>query len=312
MKKNAEYFLIKTLGEDFLESLGNDLSKSEIYKQGTRTVTDTNDLYQGLQIVPKALLSLLIRELSPMQIGDTKEIRIPGKEDTIVSTTKHERDSFSGQVLQNNVKISDFLHRSIPGLGLVLLSILELYDVEDLDKETEVDHTKEAEINRIIDERMNLHSLVNKVIDGKLMQRDAVQQLFLAKLNQLSAEHKKITEEHKEMAKPKEAPKPTVIVLEPTKKSLQLAEFVENRKKKLAKKEFSIEMVKSEQINCPDCNGVIFNDSGVSACMCFGQDMGKKVFLKKTEDGIKVSFPKSWNSENIEMLLEVLRSNKNG
>jgi hypothetical protein len=40
--------------------------------------------------------------------------------------------------------------------------------------------------------------------------------------------------------------------------------------------------------------------------------MGKKVFLKKTEDGIKVSFPKSWNSENIEMLLEVLRSNKNG
>ena len=60
MKKNAEYFLIKTLGEDFLEYLGNVLSKSEIYKQGTRTVTDTNDLYQGLQIVPKALYKTVV------------------------------------------------------------------------------------------------------------------------------------------------------------------------------------------------------------------------------------------------------------
>jgi hypothetical protein len=90
MKKNAEVFLRKTLGNDFLESFGLSLSKSEVYKQGTRTITDTNDLFQGLQIVPRALLSLLVRELSPMQIGDTKEIQIPGKDDTKVITTKHE------------------------------------------------------------------------------------------------------------------------------------------------------------------------------------------------------------------------------
>src|SRR5271157_2094248 len=108
MKKNAEAFLLKTLGSDFLESLGASLSKSEIFKPGTRTVTNTDDLFQGLQIVPRTLLNLLVRELSPMQIDDIKEIHIPGQEDTFVRVSKLERDSYSGQVFQRNVKINDF------------------------------------------------------------------------------------------------------------------------------------------------------------------------------------------------------------
>jgi len=303
MGKNAELFINKTLGEDFSKSLEEVLSKSEVYKQGTRTITDTDDLFQGLQIVPKALLGLLVRELSPMQIGDTKEIRIPGKDDTIVRTTKHERDSYSGQILQNNVKISDFMHRSVPGLGLVLMTMLELYDFENPSVGPKMDSSMESQISKIIDERLNLHSLINQVIDGKLMHRDAVQQMIMAKLTQMTEEHKEIKEEQKE------EPKAVVIVV--SKKKSPLSDFVENRKRKLAKKEFSIEMTKSETVNCPDCNQTIFNDSGISACMCFGSDMGNKVYLKKTEDGIKVSFPKSWSEENIEMLLEVLRS-KNG
>ena len=141
MKKNAVAFLSKALGDDFLESVSTSLSKSEVYKQGSRTVTDTDDLFQGLQIVPRALLSLLVRELSPMQIGDTKEISIPGKKDTLVVTTKHERDSYSGQIIQNNVKINDFLHRSLPGLGLVLMTMLELYSMDELEKESFVSKT---------------------------------------------------------------------------------------------------------------------------------------------------------------------------
>jgi len=311
MKKNAEIFLAKTLGDDFLESLGSSLSKSEVFKPGSKTITDTNDLFQGLQIVPRALLSLLCRELAPMQIGDTKEIRIPGKEDTVVSTTKHERDSYSGQVIQNNVKINDFLHRSLPGIGLVLMTVLELYNFEDLEKEPTSTPDKHAEIQRIIDERMNLHSLVNKVVDGKMQQKDAINQLLMDKLSQLYKEQEQIKQDHKEIMAPKEEPKHTaVIVLQPKKRPL--SDFVENRKKKLNKKEFSIEMTKSEVVDCPDCGQTVFNNTGISACLCFGNDMGRKVFLKKTEDGIKVSFPKSWSAENIEMLLEVLRGNKNG
>ena len=310
MKKNAEIFLAKTLGDDFLESLGSSLSKSEVFKPGSKTITDTNDLFQGLQIVPRALLSLLCRELAPMQIGDTKEIRIPGKEDTVVSTTKHERDSYSGQVIQNNVKINDFLHRSLPGIGLVLMTVLELYNFEDLEKEPISTPDKHAEIQRIIDERLNLHSLVNKVVDGKMQQKDAINQLLMDKLSQLYKEQEQIKQDHKEIMAPKEEPKHTaVIVLKPN-KVRPLVEFVEKRKKRLDKKEFSVDICKSETVECPDCGQTIFNNSGISACICYGNDMGRKVFLKKTEDGIKLSFPKSWGTDNIIMLLEALRNKK--
>lgn len=310
MKKNAKAFLSKTLGSDFLESLGSSLSKSEVYKQGSRTVTDTDDLFQGLQIVPRALLSLLVRELSPMQIGDTKEIRIPGKEDTIVITTKHERDSYSGQVLQNNVKINDFMHRSLPGLGLVLMTMLELYSMDDLEQDS-VSENKHSEINRIIDERLSLHSLVNKVVDGKMMQRDAINHLFMDKLNQLYKEHQEIKQDHKEiMDESKKEPKPTAVIILQPKRSLPLSDFVENRKKKLGKKEHFIQMQKSEQVSCPDCSNVIFSEGAYSGCICFGAN-DKKLYIKKSEDGIKVRFGKGWDIENTEMLLEILRR-KNG
>src|ERR1700678_3028539 len=147
MKKNAEALILKTLGSDFFESLSDSLSKSEVFKPGSKTVTDTNDLFQGLQIVPRTLLNLLVRELSPMQIDEIKEIVIPGKEDTFIRVNKLERDSYSGQVLQRNVKIGDFLNRSLPGIGLVLMTLLELYNFEDLEKESSISQDKHSEIN---------------------------------------------------------------------------------------------------------------------------------------------------------------------
>jgi regulator of replication initiation timing len=302
MAKNSESFLKKTLGDDFLESLGTDLSKSEIYKPGSRTITDTNDLYQGLKIVPRVLLNLLIRELSPMQIGDTKEIKIPMAEDAMIRTTKHERDSFSGEVLQRNVKLVDFLHRSIPGLGLVLLSILELYNIEDLDKESPIDNDQEARIQRLVDERLQMHSLVNQVVDGKLLQRDAVQQLLMSRLNEMSQEHSQIKKEHQEI---KEENKPTIVILEPKKKVRPLHNFVENRKNK---KEHFIKMEKSETVSCSDCGQDIFSEGVYSGCICFGES--KKLRVKKSEDGYVIRFGRDWDIENIEMLLEVLRDKK--
>jgi hypothetical protein len=108
----------------------------------------------------------------------------------------------------------------------------------------------------------------------------------------------------------KEEPKPAAVIVLQPKKSRPLSDFVENRKKKLGKKEFNIEMAKSEMVDCPDCGQNIFNGSGISSCLCYGNDMGRKVFLKKTEDGIKVSFPKSWSPENIEMLTRSIEEKK--
>jgi hypothetical protein len=307
IKKNTEIFLTKSLGSDFLESL----EKFDLWKPDTKSVTDHNELFQGLNIVPKVLMSFLIRELSPMNIDDIKEIKLPVASDSMMRVTKFGPDVYSGEIIDNNKKLTEFKFRPIPGIGLVILSAYELYDMDRLEESSPITPDKQAEINCIIDERLNLHSLINKVVDGKMMQKDAVHQLLMSKLNELQQEHKEIKKEHEEMAKPKEEPKPTVIVLEQKKKPLPLSNFVENRKKKLAKKEYHFSLEKSESIRCPDCWNTIFSEGLYSGCVCFG-DTDKKLHIKKAEDGYTVRFGRGWDPDNIEMLLEVLRSKENG
>ncbi len=94
--------------------------------------------------------------------------------------------------------------------------------------------------------------------------------------------------------------------LKASKKKRPLESFLEDRKKP---KEFSIHMAKGETFECSDCRQNIFDGNSLTPCICYG-DSGK-IFLKKTENGIKVRFSKNWDIENIEMLLEVLqRKNK--
>ena len=328
---SAKFFLNKTLGADFME----ELSKTEIYKAGTRTVTDISDMHLGLKIVPRALMSFLVNHLSSMQIGETKELELPVKERRpLMRVTKHERDCFSGEIEDStekytDKKVAEFKYRSIPGIGLIVMSTFELYLLDDLEKNpVPVPQDLQAQVQKMIDERMALHDLIGKVIDKKIAERDAIQQLVLAKLNEavkLEEKKKDISELRNlnESTTPQKDPyfrgmtnglavaeaviteKEPKLVGAPKKRKSPVIDFLDKRKKKLKKNEFKVELVKNEQINCPDCGQNIFNDNVFSACVCYG-DCGK-VFLKKTENGITVRFSKSWDPENIEMLLEVLR-----
>lgn len=303
MSNNANNFLKKNLGEDFFESL----SKAELWKPGTKTVVDTQEIATALQIVPRTVMAILIRELTPMAIGETKDIKldVPG-EPAAMNVTKHERDVYSGDIKQDNKILVDFKYRSLPGLGLVIMSAFELYSADLLtqagpaqDSHSDIDER----VQRLIDERLQLQDLINKVVDRKLMQKEAVQHIVLSKLTEAMHESPAPqSEHHLEIAKKEQ-------VLETKKKVSPLKSFLEARNKK--KNEYSVEMSKGETVNCPDCKKNIFDGKLFSGCICLGDDMERKVFIKKTEDGIKVRFSKGWDAENIEMLLEVLRR-KNG
>ncbi len=292
MSSNADYFLKKALGEDFLQSL----EKFELWKPGTRTTIDHEEIKTALKIVPRAIMSLLIAELAPMTIGETKEIDLPVPGKAMVRVSKHERDVYSGDIEQDNKKVVDFKYRSIPGVGLVIMSAFELYDVEELQKETlqPIQEDVTLKIQRMIDERMALHHLINKVVDHKLSERDAVQQLVLAKLTE------KISDTKKE----------EVVKESNNKKISPLNDFLKGRKDKLRKNEYPVQMSKGEHVNCPDCKKDIFKNEVFSGCICFGDDMDKKVYMTKHEKGVKVRFGNGWDPENIEMLLEVLRSKR--
>lgn len=310
MASGAEYFLKHTLGEDFLQSL----NKVELWKPGTKSTTDHEEIRTALQIVPRTIIALLIRELSPMLIGDTKEIQLPVQEPATLTATKHERDVYSGDIVCTGKKVTEFKFRSIPGIGLVIMSTFELYDMENLinkDQHEQVvthDYSGKvgADIQREIDKRLALHDLIGKVVDKKIMEREAVHQLVMRKLTEMMEPKKAETPAIEQ--KPIHVPKDLTKQEQPAKKKRPLTEFLEKAKKK---HEYSVVMAKGEQVDCPDCGHNLFDGKVFAGCVCLGADMERKVFIKKEQDGIKVRFSKGWDEENIEMLLDVLRR-KNG
>jgi hypothetical protein len=331
VSSGADFFLKKTLGEDFLQSL----EKFELWKPGTKTVIDHEEIKTALKIVPRTLMSFIIHNLTSMNIGDTKELEIPvSSSPALLRVSKHERDVFSGELEQDNKRLVDFKYRSIPGVALVIMSALELYDVDSLeDKHKDHAPDAEAKIQKIIEDRLALHDLIGKVVDKKIAERDAIQQLVLAKLSEnISKKHKQVAQirEIHEDSTPQSDPyfrgmtngievansivneKEPEFVDEPKKmkKNLPLNEFLEGRKKKLKKNEHPVSLMKGENVSCPDCGKNIFDGKVFAGCICFGDDMDKKLYITKSEDGVKVRFGKGWDPENIEMLLEVLRGKR--
>lgn len=362
MSSGADYFLKKTLGEDFMESL----HKVELWKPGTKSTLDHEEIRTALQIVPRTIMSLLIRELIPMSIGETKEIPIFVGGDAKMRATKHERDVYSGEIEQDNKKISEFKFRSIPGVGLVIMTAFELYDMENLinaqstpsvTPQASLPSTPDqndpqlvlsiAKVQALIDEKLALHSLIGQVVDRKIEHKNAVHNLLLMKLTEEIQKAKiqadsariiaynaqqEITKKKQQisdvtkiakapgnaganeylrgMANGLEVANATVNEKEPefvestNKKKRPLAEFLEKREKK---KEYEVHLSKGETVDCPDCGKNIFDGKLFSGCVCLGDDMERKVYIKKSEEGIKVRFSKGWDQENIEMLLEVLR-----
>ena len=111
-----------------------------------------------------------------------------------------------------------------------------------------------------------------------------------------------------------EAPKKPIdvgisdIVKKEKSKGSPLKGFLDRKKPK----EYSVKIEKSETVNCPDCGQAIFGgSSGFSGCICFGEDQHRKIWMKKSDDGLKIKFSRGWDPENIELLLETLRG-KNG
>lgn len=302
------------LDDEFLETLAK---SANLYKIGSNSILDPEEIRIGLKVVPRAVMSMLISELAPMTINSHKDIRLPFGKHAYVSCNKNAADDFTGSVYDDNKLVYSFQNRSIPGLGIILLSTFELYNMEELNKLTRslenVDEKQDLDkkVQKLIDERMELHSLVNRVVEDKMAQREAIHKLMMDKLNHLL--------QTPIVSPPSVAPmmetkpievKPSDIVKKeiPAKKELPLKKFLERKKKP---KEYNVEIAKSEVISCNECGHTIFGEGSFSCCLCYGQDQNKKIWIKKSENGIQIKFSKSWDAENIEMLLETLRR-KNG
>lgn len=281
MKINPDKLIKSILGEDFFE----DLKKSVVFKMNNRSVTSLDEVSTGLKIVPRAVMSFLLSSLSHLQAGDNKDLELPFVQDCYMQVTKKDADVFSGYIYSKGKKINEFSERSIPGIGLVLMTTFEMYEVEDLKtaKQKEKESFDIEKLQEMIDERLRLHSLVNRIVDQKIAQKDAVEILVKEKLKQAISER---TEEKKESVK-----------------SEKLKQFLQKNKQQ------EIEIQKRESINCPDCGSNIYDGGkNLTLCICYGQDWNKSIKIQKSEQKIKMKFSKNIDKENIQMLLDTLRN----
>lgn len=301
----GDEFLKNFLGESFLEELKK---SNELFKLGTQTALDPEEIRIGLKIVPRVVMSLLINELVPMEVGTQKVIELPFGNKAILNVNKGDKDSYSGSVINDLKPAYDFRNRSIPGIGIILLSTFELYDMAEFDKEHKHEPSAEEAIQKLIDQRLQERDLIEKVIDQKLSQRGAIHRLIMSKLTDAIHDRKSVSTP---MPAPIPLPSPVVslevkpqdiVKKEKTTKGSPLKQFLERKKPK----EWNIKMEKSETVNCPDCQQVIFNEIGYSGCVCMGENMNSQIWIKKTESGVKVSFSRQWDPENMEMLLKIL------
>jgi hypothetical protein len=357
------------LDDEFLESLAK---SADLYKIGSNSVLDPEEIRIGLKVVPRAVMAMLISELAPMEINSHKDIQLPFGKVAYIRVNKNAADDFTGSVYSDNKLVYSFMNRSIPGLGIILLSTFELYDMEEIHKPNKHAEDIDRKVQKLIDERMELHSLVGRVVEEKMAQREAIHKLMMAKLTEAMVAptpavatpldikpgditkketgHEKGIHRHwtsstgspsttedlngrstagmytrtvgghpptKEDAEDskirhtqvlnemKQMPKPN---LGKSEKGSPLKGFLERKKKP---REHKVEMMKSETVDCPDCGQTIFGSSGFSGCICFGQDQHRKIWLKKTEDGVQLRFSRGWDEDNISQLLEMLRD-KNG
>lgn len=307
MKKNGEELIKNMLGESFLE----DLSKFEMINLKTDTAISHEEIADAFKVVPRVVMSWLISNLTPMSNGEAKEFNLPFSKayGAKLAVTKIANDVYHGEAFKNGERISKFLYRSIPGIGLVLLTSFELYDVDDLIVSTEVAFSKNVtnkeqppifdlsgayqNIGKMIDEKLALRDLIERVVDRKLQQQEAVKELFLIRM---ASEIKKSNPAPKPISSDKTEKK--------EKKPLKLKKFLDKKKPKL----HTTALNKAEIIHCPDCGTAIFSEKkGFSGCICFGNNRNSTVTLKKTDKNVKISFSKDWDIENIEMLLKILQ-----
>lgn len=289
MKDNQIKAIKATLGEDIFDVL----AKTELYKLQTKTTVDPAEIKIALQIVPRTILTYLILNLKHMAIGGSLELDLPfapGK----MHVNKYSNDVYSGEIYSSdNKKIGEFKYRSLPSVGLVLLSTFELYDFTDTPEPTESTDDNALKLQALIDERLQLHNLVRNVVDHRISEREALQKMLMLKLRQSFVQNI-------------EAPKE-----EEMNKKSKLKEFLENRHKKDDTTSEAID--KSEDLSCPDCRTVIYKsgESHIKCCICYGDFHKKEIKFVKNEGNIKFKFPKNFEVDNIEMILEALKSKNN-
>ena len=309
----------KILGEDIFDQI----KKSDvgaIYKPESGTAVAMQELQMALQIVPRAVLSYLMSNLKHLEKGHSLQLKLPFADATL-EVTKIGADTYNGTIHSKGKIQSEFNYRTIPAIGVIIMTTFELYDLKDLPVQDESKKDDIDKLQKLIDERLYLRNLISMVLEEKLSQKEAIERFMSQKIGNMfhilppkQVEEESIEEqeeiEQSEMSEDEvsgelaeEEVEDIKVDIKKDKKS-KLKEFLENRKEHTKKVE-----IKKEELVCGDCGSKIEKTEKVlKPCVCFGALIDSHIKIKKSEGSVyTIKFPKDFDSENISMFVRILK-----
>ena len=307
---NPISFVKAAIGDEGFE----ELRKNQIFRSSTNTVVLVEELDAALRIVPKILLSYLVQKLKPMSSGEESIIEIPGHEECYIRVTKQDSDVYIGQFIKNGQVVHNFKHSTIPNIGAHLVTYFEMYDRIIESEQTKESEAVDQKIQRMIEEKLALRDMISDVVDKKMQEKEAIQQMIMNRIASSLTVNKEptvtIEVQKKENGGFELDKKEEGASTEPHKQKLhdmrsRLSQ-INKSKRSISKSEVIV--IEDKEAHCPDCSKKIFTKSeGYHGCVCFGEDMKSKIYMAKTEDGkISLRFPKKWNPDNVKMFLDIL------
>jgi len=286
------------LGDSFFE----DLKKSEvgpILKEDANVAVFPHEMYVALQIVPRTVISLLVQHLKPLKPKD--HIVIPWFLDNgtmhHINIDKISSDLYSGNITGEGRVLAKFQYRSLPAVGLVIMSTYELYDKETNKQDLVNEDINYDKVQKLIDEKIRLQITIEEVVNRKLSEKEAMQRMIGEKINdylRTAAQFKQIDlsnnndnqdiaqedkseletttdendEENNEEDNDQDSSEGDLSVkdidvdpnlLEESKKSKKKSKLKEFLdKKKVKKNEKSVNINKNKDLHCPDCKTKLY------------------------------------------------------
>jgi hypothetical protein len=309
----------KILGEDIFDQI----KKSDvgaIYKPESGTAVAMQELQMALQIVPRAVLSYLMSNLKDLEKGHSLQLKLPFADATL-EVTKIGADTYNGTIHSKGKIQNEFNYRTIPAIGVIIMTTFELYDLKDLPVQDESKKDDIDKLQKLIDERLYLRNLISMVLEEKLSQKEAIERFMSQKIGSMfhilppkieeeqeeeqeEMEQSELSEDEDNQGELSEDEVEEIKVDIKKDKKSKLKEFLESRKEHTKKVE-----IKKEELVCGDCGSKIEKtEKAIKPCICFGALIDSPVKIKKSEGSVyTVKFPKEFDSENINMFIRILK-----
>ncbi len=173
----AKRILTDCLGSDGLQTL-----EKSIIRLKTNSTADAMEMYLPLLVVPRAILSWLVQNILPIPVGEYRELKFPGQDDTSIHIEKADSDVYHGEFSRGGKIIHRFNHQTLPAVSGHLMTIFELYhDIEkesmpsgdkkpSFDMVSEIMSRNNVTIPKPNDNVTELVSAISKLVDALVLQ----------------------------------------------------------------------------------------------------------------------------------------------